>query len=118
MDALIIVKTLKCLTDIWDLIKNFSNGGANKPTPQPNNVQEKKRKDQIRRLNENINRLRKGDIGLQCLAINELEQIAADNVKNKGLQEIICISLCQYLSTHPNFQPTINALFKKDSIFA
>lgn len=117
MDALIIVKTIKCLTDIWDLIKKFRNRGANKHTPQLNDEQEKKRKEQIRRLNENIKRLRKDDIGLQCLAVNELEQIAADSGKDEKLQEVICISLCQYLSSHPDSRPTIDALFKKGSIF-
>lgn len=60
-------------------------------------------------MNYNINRSRKGDIGLQCLAINELEQIAVDNGKVKGLQEIICISLCQYLSSYSDFHLVIDA---------
>lgn len=117
MDTLTIVKFLNCISEIWDLFKKFLNVGKNS-SPPDSDEQDKKQQKLIKRFNENIMRLREDDVGLQCLAINDLEQIARGHETDKGLREIICISLCQFLSSNPKSRHALYALFRKDSIFA
>jgi len=48
------------------------------------------------------------------LAIRDLEQMAGNPDMNQELKQVICESLCLYLSKHPDSHSAFKALFKKD----
>lgn len=105
MDILNLINLLDWGRKVWNIIKRKC------PTP------EKRRKELIRKVNKNIKILRDVDLGLQCMAIKELEQLTKDKYIDESLKEIICISLCQYLSVNPKSSLAFDVLFKRGRVF-
>jgi len=107
MDLFKIIDILSLIKKIWNFLKEYLFP-----------PEDKLKQELIRKVTKNIRGLREEDLGLQKMAIQELEQIASDKKTSKSLQEIICISLCQYLSVNPKSSYAFDVLFKKGSVFA
>ncbi|MBO7100340.1 MAG: pentapeptide repeat-containing protein [Bacteroidaceae bacterium] len=70
------------------------------------------------RLNDLLQRLNGNNTYLQHVAIVELLNMARKKELDKKIRELLCESLCHYLSSHSDCRMVINALFGKDSPFA